>query len=1186
MPTTSLHFVDRDGTCPGDLNTYVTCKLCGWKRALLNGELDPTKRKKHRQNAMKCHRENNPCDGLRKDQEEKRKIKAMKVAQAQLTDEAVEANPEASVWEIAAQVEQLDPWLAVCYLRPNAAGGMPVKARVTSVDNDDEGNGAPAAYTVTGSDGTVVVLSEDELRDEFNLGSYDFLDPQLGASEGWSELLASGVYVEEGGQDVESGGGSEGGSVWDDDDWQDSEDNDDVDDYNEELHIGAPSGVTKGNLVANVLQVQLDHDMSEGAVVALLILLQAVLPSCAIQLPKTYQGCTKLIGAMPPQAYERHYCPKCDHVYPDPASHTQATYQALAESAKLGEGKCDCGGARFVTKRHGATFKLIPAAKFYDFRIEDIVQRMLMREDAPIHDSEYKEDVSINSFKASPHGQVVHAAADAAFLNGGADFTIVVDFGADGVQLYKFKFHSTTVYAIRFSNVCPEKRSSNANIEILLVVPGPHEPSNASVFLRKTLDTMELSLRKPLPMSLHTEDKHVRRMVNVCFVLGAIFADYPARRKLSGCGMHGHYFCCLWCLFQGIYFENHMTYMGYLEPSPQNKWRAALNPQALPLGLDRRRQITRDKEAATMRAIRAILGARVLMEAVFIGDKSVQVTDTEREQIIRATVQDRTIPDSLSGAGHVSDFLKVKGIGYSIKDSHVLPLSHATLLGVCKTYLSEILEMSVDWDRRIRKLKTVVNEVYMARAKGADIPSEFGRVPIPIFGSSTLFPNWTIESWLDFMTVYLPLFLWDVFQRLPTHFVVALQSLICAIQHYFRFDMICEARRPGESDSRFSRREFALNNLIRQRRVDAKANMLRFAKLCERHCPQSVLTANLHTLVCRLADQETARGATTRDNETWVERSVRMFRSAIAGRASVEPEQMFARHHGVSIAMETLMQNPVSATRRFIQLVPPRTSRRESSAPEAHVALGMVGAGRCPVQRKFMTLQQLHDLVLHYIRDFHPGLDYAGVPGSAEFTVYARAEEHTSGETVKSQAYAGDRGRINCWVELRFLRPCSNADGPQHGDGTTPAQRASLEYMPVNPDSVAIDRELDVFQGKVNYFLVVEKYSGLPDDSELPPVLALAVSDIFTGQRRDVEAVDTGIWELPETQGPEWSDYPVPFMSEMARSVYGKLVSAVFDGRRRWISLSKRSRRKRTLGNQTRRFSGNNVGEVITGTEV
>jgi hypothetical protein len=68
-----------------------------------------------------------------------------------------------------------------------------------------------------------------------------------------------------------------------------------------------------------------------------------------------------------------------------------------------------------------------------------------------------------------------------------------------------------------------------------------------------------------------------------------------------------------------------MTCMGYLEPSPQNKWRAALNPQALPQGLDRRRQITRDKEAAIMRALRAILGARMLIEAVLIWDNYVKV---------------------------------------------------------------------------------------------------------------------------------------------------------------------------------------------------------------------------------------------------------------------------------------------------------------------------------------------------------------------------------------------------------------------------------------------------------------------------------------------------------------------------------------------------------------------------------
>jgi hypothetical protein len=108
----------------------------------------------------------------------------------------------------------------------------------------------------------------------------------------------------------------------------------------------------------------------------------------------------------------------------------------------------------------------------------------------------------------------------------------------------------------------------------------------------------------------------------------------------------------------------------------------------------------------------------------------------------------------------------------------------------------------------------------MKRANGANIPSEFGRIPIPIMGASTMFPNWTIESWLDFVTVYLHLFLWyfpipfpylhawhcrgrildmssyacypmhrrDVIQALPEHHVVDVHSLVSAVQHYYRFD--------------------------------------------------------------------------------------------------------------------------------------------------------------------------------------------------------------------------------------------------------------------------------------------------------------------------------------------------------------------------------------------------------------
>lgn len=40
-------------------------------------------------------------------------------------------------------------------------------------------------------------------------------------------------------------------------------------------------------------------------------------------------------------------------------------------------------------------------------------------------------------------------AARKAYREKGADFAIILDLGADGVQLYKFKHHSCTDFAIK-----------------------------------------------------------------------------------------------------------------------------------------------------------------------------------------------------------------------------------------------------------------------------------------------------------------------------------------------------------------------------------------------------------------------------------------------------------------------------------------------------------------------------------------------------------------------------------------------------------------------------------------------------------------------------------------------------------------------------------------------------------------
>jgi hypothetical protein len=90
---------------------------------------------------------------------------------------------------------------------------------------------------------------------------------------------------------------------------------------------------------------------------------------------------------------------------------------------------------------------------------------------------------------------------------------------------------------------------------------------------------------------------------------------------------------------------------------------------------------------------------------------SVQISDEELEKLIRATVEDGVIPESLTGDSHVTEFLNYPEVGYSLKDFHVLPISHSFLLGVCKTYMSSICDIVVQWGGHSLKLKTVIGQV-------------------------------------------------------------------------------------------------------------------------------------------------------------------------------------------------------------------------------------------------------------------------------------------------------------------------------------------------------------------------------------------------------------------------------------------------------------------------------------------
>ena len=103
----------------------------------------------------------------------------------------------------------------------------------------------------------------------------------------------------------------------------------------------------------------------------------------------------------------------------------------------------------------------------------------------------------------------------------------------------------------------------------------------------------------------------------------------------------------------------------------------------------------------------------------------------------------------------------------------------------------------------------------------------------------------------------------DVLDALPPHFCIMWRSLCCAMLHYMRFT----EEHAGADVQKLT----AFNVEVRSRREDATANLRRYAKLLERHCPDNLLTAQLHTLVCRISAQERATGCTGMNGELWME---------------------------------------------------------------------------------------------------------------------------------------------------------------------------------------------------------------------------------------------------------------------------------------------------------------------------
>ncbi|KXZ42338.1 hypothetical protein GPECTOR_160g121 [Gonium pectorale] len=222
-------------------------------------------------------------------------------------------------------------------------------------------------------------------------------------------------------------------------------------------------------------------------------------------------------------------------------------------------------------------------------------------------------------------------------------------------------------------------------------------------------------------------------------------------------------------------------------------------------------------------------------------------------------------------------------LGYiDVPNLYVVPAAHALLNGVLDNFLDVILvrELPVPPEQTPFVVDAAGRKVIQKRAKDIFVSSDFGRRYRDIM---TYRGSWTMEDKLHFVETIAPYIFKDV---LTEELSLMWAHLTHAILHYFR---------PGRFDTR--------KDFLTAAR-DAHESLLMFARLAEQYdLPEKTFSLNLHIAVCRLYEQEVARGSAAADNEFVVERMMQDFKRVAGRRVAVKIEEHFAEQHLVTRAM-------------------------------------------------------------------------------------------------------------------------------------------------------------------------------------------------------------------------------------------------------------------------------------------
>uniref|UniRef100_A0A383VXT3 LysM domain-containing protein n=1 Tax=Tetradesmus obliquus TaxID=3088 RepID=A0A383VXT3_TETOB len=217
----------------------------------------------------------------------------------------------------------------------------------------------------------------------------------------------------------------------------------------------------------------------------------------------------------------------------------------------------------------------------------------------------------------------------------------------------------------------------------------------------------------------------------------------------------------------------------------------------------------------------------------------------------------------------------------------IVPIAHAGLLGAIKSFWSLLLAPTAKAaDRQWYTLSGHAKQLMAQRAAHLTPTCDFGRPYTDIVSKKG---NWTMEDWLHWTetwSVYITKPDSDGTPLLPERAKKMWQHLRAGLLYFLRSE-------PPEDAA--------------QDAAAAQQQLKEYATLVEQHFPISMCTFNLHVLVCRLAEQEKARGKVAYCTEYWVEWLVQWAKSCVRYRTTKFPELVLVSDILVDTALAVKM---------------------------------------------------------------------------------------------------------------------------------------------------------------------------------------------------------------------------------------------------------------------------------------